>query len=374
MQGWLARRCQEVILTAMLCGAYIALEIGYRTFQYATLPYRISALLTARQPKGYIFDANTGYRYAPNLEVSWGPPSWHSYWRTNSYGHVSPFEYPTSKPPGEYRIAVVGDSYTANILNNVRWTEVLEDLLNQSIEWREHVGGNTTRVINFGVDGFGMVQLAGMVRSHVVAFEPDLTIVNFTVNAILQRIHYRAMPKASDGDVNFRPYIRSAFLSHVDWFRFSPELFAATVGRFLGVKCSLPFSAEEYLPNNFTPKFSTRDEAIVAGARAVENIIASGRVLFLHAPTYVELMSRPGLEWIGLADALQAAVPNLQIVSMQPQLVSAFDTQSQRTSKESFADFFSPDRSHYSDAGTTIYAEEVMKYLTRLASTDNVRN
>ena len=196
MQGWLARRCQEVILTAMLCGAYIALEIGYRTFQYATLPYRISALLTARQPKGYIFDANTGYRYAPNLEVSWGPPSWHSYWRTNSYGHVSPFEYPTSKPPGEYRIAVVGDSYTANILNNVRWTEVLEDLLNQSIEWREHVGGNTTRVINFGVDGFGMVQLAGMVRSHVVAFEPDLTIVNFTVDAILQRIHYRAIEPA----------------------------------------------------------------------------------------------------------------------------------------------------------------------------------
>jgi hypothetical protein len=85
----------------------------------------------------------------------------------NSHGHVSQFEYPKQKPSGEYRIAVVGDSMTANITNNVRWTEVLEASLNASPEWRVRVGDSFTRVINFAVDGMGMVQFAGMVRHHV---------------------------------------------------------------------------------------------------------------------------------------------------------------------------------------------------------------
>src|SRR5262249_59491808 len=68
----------------------------------------------SRSERSVLFDANVGFRYAPNFTGERGSP-WFSHWRTNQRGHVSRSDYPQHKPVGEFRIAILGDSFTAGI-------------------------------------------------------------------------------------------------------------------------------------------------------------------------------------------------------------------------------------------------------------------
>src|SRR5262249_28085289 len=154
--------------------------------------------------------------------------------------------YKQRKPPGEYRIAVVGDSFTANINNNLRWTELLEEQLNAAPQWRAFVNGRSTRVINLGVDGMGMVQFAAMVRHHAVGFEPDLIIVNFITDDLLRRPRYPLRPDTGDRNEAIRAYVRSNLLDRIDWLRLYPELFAATIGHHFGMTPQLWLDDRQY--------------------------------------------------------------------------------------------------------------------------------
>ena len=93
----------RVVTSSAFC--YLMLEIGYRFYQYETLPRRLFEILWALQSDGpaandqYIFDANVGFRYAPNFTGERGSP-WFSHWRTNQWGHVSRSDYPQHKPMG----------------------------------------------------------------------------------------------------------------------------------------------------------------------------------------------------------------------------------------------------------------------------------
>ena len=111
---------EVVLVVASFAFSYLMLEIGYRFYQYETLPRRLFEILWALQSDGpaandqYILDANVGFRYAPNFTGERGSP-WFSHWRTNQ-GHVSRSDYPQHKPVGEFRIAILGDSFTATII------------------------------------------------------------------------------------------------------------------------------------------------------------------------------------------------------------------------------------------------------------------
>src|SRR5262245_20063989 len=200
----------------------LVLEAFYRVFHYWTLPNNLFARVSAQFPgnsqihtnanEQYLPDMNLGYVYAPNFQGHRGEP-WHSRCGTTSHRHVSQFEYPQRKPRGEFRIGIIGDSMTASIHNNVRWTEVLEAELNASPKWRARVGGAFTRVINFGVDGMGMIQFAAVLRHHAMDFEPDLVVVNFISDDILRRFRYKSTPpKAASREESIRHYVKKNFL------------------------------------------------------------------------------------------------------------------------------------------------------------------
>ena len=75
------------------------------------------------------------------------------------------------------------------------------------------VGDKFTRVINFGVDGMGMLQFAAMVRHHAIAFEPDLIIVNMISDSILRRIRYVGVPiPTNDRNEKIRLYVEEELL------------------------------------------------------------------------------------------------------------------------------------------------------------------
>jgi hypothetical protein len=398
----LASYWREVIFVlASLMVTYLVLEIGYRAYHYWTLPSRLFQLVAAEIPanydqlskvgRQYVPDQHTGYVYSPNFDGQRGPP-WNSRWRTNSHGHVSKFEYPRQKPPGEYRIAVVGDSMTANITNNVRWTEVLEEDLNASSKWKTRVDGKGTRVINFGVDGIGMIQFAAMVRHHVMGFEPDLIIVNFVSDDILRRFRYQSVflhPK--DRDESIRIYVKVNFLDGINWFGLCPELHTATVGPLWGGassgrRCMLPLDPKEILAAGPTFHFTNRKDAIGTSVAAVKEMMSVFQnIIFLQMPMFLELDDHRSLpQWRGLVDELRKAVPQSNIVSMQSQMEALLEGKRARDRPDlagmklrqllALPEHLKPEVHHwfifgdwhYSDYGTMIYAHEVARYLIDL--------
>jgi hypothetical protein len=362
-------------------------ELGYRLYQYQTLPDTLLDLVSAQSqiaPRDsgslkYTYDPHTGYLYTPNFEGRYGRP-WYSHWRTNSHGHVSQFEYPKEKPSGEYRIAVVGDSMTANITNNIRWTEVLEASLNASPEWKALVGNRFTRVINFAVDGTGMVQFAGMVRYHVLAFEPDLTIVNFVSDDILRRMRYVRVSISREDDI--RKFVQT-YLDEIDWFSPCPELIAAMTRSWSGLRCALPLDSREILAFGAARVYSDRKEAIAASAEAVTDMMtAFPNILFLQMPLVQELEDVDVPEWRGLVEDLSKAVPHAKIISMRPQMDALLEGKRLKDRPdlagmmlhqitalpdnrklEIYRWFFLPEDAHYTDYGITLYAHEVAKFL-----------
>ncbi len=393
---WLSRQVRPLtaywreILMALVATLLMILvpEVAYRLYQYQTLPsvlYKIvSAQVALRDPNAptgqlRIDDPHTGYVYAPNMEGRY-PHPWHGHWRTNSHGHVSQFEYPKKKPPGEHRIAVVGDSMTANITNNIRWTEVREASLNASPEWQALVGNKFTRVINFAVDGMGMVQFAGMVRHHVLSFEPDLTIVNFISDDILRRLRYVGVSISREEDI--RKFVQT-HLDEINWFSACPELITAMIGSRLGLRCALPLDPKELLASGPAHKYFDRREAIATSVKAVTDMmVAFPNIIFLQMPLFQELEDHDLPDWRGLVEDLSSAVPQAKIISMRPQMDILLEgkrpkdrpdlagmTLHQITALpdnrklEIYRWFFLPEDTHYTDYGATLYAHEVAKLL-----------
>src|SRR5262249_41564362 len=389
---WFSRYWREILLAATsVLAAYCIVEVAYRIYEYKTLPERLfrigSAQLQNHRRGTLFFDEHTGFRYAPFADGHMGPP-FNSHWRTNSHGHVSQVEYPRQKPPGEYRIAVVGDSMTANVTNNVRWTELVEQQLNATPKWRAFVGGRFTRVINFGVHMMGMVQFAAMLRHHVLEFDPDLIIVNFISDDVRRRIIFQALPDAtSDAEDRLRLYIKTNILYEIDWFRIYPEVFAATIGRLWNMRCHLPPDERLIWARSANFTYPNRTEAIPASAAAVRDMLDFSRseqrmILFLKQPQADELddIDLPRDE--GLVEDLQRAAPEFMFIDMKPRMAALLNGKRLKDrpdlagmtrqdiarlpdSKklEVYRWFYLPDDPHYTDYGTTLYGREVADFL-----------
>jgi hypothetical protein len=383
-----------LVITSVLA-SYLIVEIAYRLQRYQALQLELYKIVTANSVNDsngnaqtnnlYVFDEYTGYRYAANIEGYRGHP-WNSKFRTNSHGHVSSHEYPKNKPELEFRIAVIGDSFTANITNNVRWTELLESHVNSSSEWRAKIGGKFTRVINFGVDGTGIVQFSAMIRHHAVNFDPDLIVVNFISDDIFRRLRYSSY-QPPVGRVSAEKAIidgiNANYLNQIRWFKIYPEFLAATVGRYLNLTASIPLDARVILAQK--ARYSNRQEALSVSARLISDIIKTNKkVIFLNAPLYHELTNEYDSikELKGVVDELRYRVPEAEIVSMAPFMDKLLDGKRlkdrpdlagmtieqlgglpENKKPEIFRWFFIPYDVHYTDYGTTVYARQVANYM-----------
>ncbi len=127
-------------------------------------------------------------RLQPNLRLKFGydRPRW-SYFDAqgsvpvvnNSLGFRDD-EFPLQKPPGEFRVLALGDSFTYGC--GVR----LEDSWPQLVEAGLRAGGNAVQVINCGLAcGPGArtpAQYTPWVEADGLQFAPDLVIVGFCLN------------------------------------------------------------------------------------------------------------------------------------------------------------------------------------------------
>ncbi len=177
---------------------------------------------------------NTWYHLrARNDDSSYGQPEFDYELRTNSLG-IRDVEPPHDKPPGEFRIIGLGDSFTegqgASYENS--YLKVLERSLNRKQE-RFHV-----RIIVGGVAGSDPFYCYKLLKDKLLGFKPDLvtlTVNNSDVTDVIARGgNERFLP---DGTVRFaepkadewlfaRSHLYRGFLMVVlryDWFGLSPS-------------------------------------------------------------------------------------------------------------------------------------------------------
>ncbi len=98
---------------------------------------------------------------------------------TNSAGFRGP-EIAVAKPPGTFRIVIVGDSFTMG--SGVRYEEtyaaLLSEALNRSDDPRHY------EVLNLGISGFTLYANVARLKRVGLRFDPDLVVYGFTVNDI----------------------------------------------------------------------------------------------------------------------------------------------------------------------------------------------
>ena len=139
-------------------------------------------------------DAVSGYKMQPNICVRLQSDEYDQVLKTNSLGFVGP-EVPAQKAPGEFRIVVLGDSYTAGgqVPYEQNYTALLEDDLRQ-------MGYSTVRVINAGVGGCGTFCQLGQLENNIDWMQPDLVVDsvfvgnNISENVLWTASGYQAAP------------------------------------------------------------------------------------------------------------------------------------------------------------------------------------
>lgn len=129
---------------------------------------------TKGRPGFFLTDASRGQRLAPNYD-GWfaGVPV-----RTNSLGFRDRRDYTLAKPPGVFRILVLGDSVTFGhgTLDDTTYPYLLEQELRR---WRPEVNWE---VWNLGVPGYNTAQELQYLLEIGPRASPDLVIVGFYPN------------------------------------------------------------------------------------------------------------------------------------------------------------------------------------------------
>lgn len=136
----------------------------------------------------------------PNFETLWQGAQV----KTNSRGFRGPeFGEPED---GVLRIALVGDSFAFG--SGVDW----EDTLGVRLEFALASLGQRAVVLNCGVPGYNIGNVAANVEAYVLGFQPDIVVYLAFANDVDPPLHYGEIDPEKVRDV-YKPFpLRSAFL------------------------------------------------------------------------------------------------------------------------------------------------------------------
>ena len=118
-------------------------------------------------------------------------------YEVNADGMRGP-RYQRTPAEGRRRIAVVGDSVSFGI--GVRESEVYTRQLELAL-------GDDTEVLNFGVGGYNPYNELGLLKSRVLAYRPDLVLLQFSINDLNDpTIHFDVQTRMALGEIPDEAY------------------------------------------------------------------------------------------------------------------------------------------------------------------------
>ena len=147
----------------------------------------------------YLVDPGAGYVMRPNTCVRLKTTEYDGVLKTNSLGMVGP-ELPATKPAGEFRIVVLGDSYTVG--GQVPYEQTFPEVLEKQLQ---DAGYSNIRVVNAGVGGYTEYNESGLLREDLARLQPDLVVLaaflgnDVSENVLATAAAYRDAPEHPKG-------------------------------------------------------------------------------------------------------------------------------------------------------------------------------
>jgi lysophospholipase L1-like esterase len=226
----------QIALVLSGCGiAFVLIEIGLRLFGIS-------------YPYFYIPDELTGFSLKPGAQGLWQKEGKVSI-TINSAG-LRDREHSLEKPPGTFRIAVLGDSYTEAMqlpMEQTYWARMEQELSGCSA-----LAGRQVEVVNFGVSGYSTAQELLVLRHKVQPYHPDLVLqALFTGNDItgnsreLDANNIRPYFLMKDGRLVLDDSFRRSMAFWLQQLPFSSEAFE--VSRVLQVFREARYKLQAYL-------------------------------------------------------------------------------------------------------------------------------
>jgi len=174
-----------LLLLGTFLFSLLLLEVGFRLFS----------------PRGVTksrIDPDLGWVHVPNCRYVFHHKEFNTPISYNSFG-MRDTEHTLAKPPGVFRIAVLGDSYMEGrqvVLDSV-YSKVLERLLREK--------GINCETLNFGVHGYGTDQELVVLRKSALRFDPDLVILSLNKNDIATNVVGGICSLDSEGKLKITP-------------------------------------------------------------------------------------------------------------------------------------------------------------------------
>lgn len=166
---WIALAIAVSSIVVSLVVLEVALRIyhaaGHRREVRALPPVEDRYLIESADPR-LLVELNPGYAKDGFTVNSWGMPDQ---------------EIPKRKPAGVFRIAFVGDSLSCGfglpVARSEIYLEVLEQMLNE-----QATGTTRYECLNFGVNGYGVLQSLRAAETRALSFDPDLIVAQGCLN------------------------------------------------------------------------------------------------------------------------------------------------------------------------------------------------
>lgn len=158
-----------------------------------------SSTLLQNQHGLFVLDDAAGYVMRPNTCVRLKTIEYDGILRTNARGIVGP-DVPATKPAGEFRVVVLGDSYAVGgqVPNDQTFPAVLERDLHDA-------GYGNVRVINMGVGGYTTFNESRLLAENLTWLQPDLVVLaaflgnDVAENVLATAVGYRNAPEHPKG-------------------------------------------------------------------------------------------------------------------------------------------------------------------------------
>jgi hypothetical protein len=389
-----------LLTLASLIALYVLSDVAYRIWlrhqlghnAYEHTKYGFSST----ELPLYALDRQAGYAYRPNLSLHFRLYDGNNHLvrenhlNTNNFGHLELEDDSIAKPASEFRIAVLGDSFSATPTSDVTWPTDLEEELAKDARLKTLTGKHTVKVVNFGLDGTGFVQWPEVYRYKAKAFDPDLVIVNFIWNDIFREFVYRNTIGFGNGDqamitcsqlpaviqnneclnafsfvinpaagygpiaARIKTNLYEKMVARLPWFSPYPELLAVLLDGRFGLHPRLRF------PEGSMFYFNSADEAVETSQKALDDIASQNRaVLAVFHPTLEEC----------LAKNPQDAVKQLLAKEKNVTIENMLDFLPLNSSQNEIKKWYNlPYDEHPSDYGAEVYARalagRVVEYLS----------
>lgn len=167
-RGWRSAAARAILVLGGTAAGLGLIEAGFRVYE----------ALYPSSARGFFWEPHPayGWRHPPGRTGLWydGTGEFKVHVRINSKG-LRDVEHAYEKPPGVYRILILGDSYMEALQVELEQTfaRLLEEHLNRYSDRR-------IEVINSGVAGWGTDNELLYFRNEGYKYHPDLVLLAFT--------------------------------------------------------------------------------------------------------------------------------------------------------------------------------------------------